>query len=357
LKVLFTTAEAPDFLQDLVFHGLVKLLGSENVFDYPQLERFHSPAPAETNDQAMHFLNLPRGPHAGVPLDDLLAESNVVVGPIRGASSGNLLHIAGLRTGRPVAALDGWDDPYVRGCIEHVDVYFKRETLLDALWLQIRLPFRKLYHAARRRPDWLDRGRRQVSVATAQLDKLVPLPLAVIDSGFIPEQDKTLDLVFLGAATSAERVALVSELRRLKNDGYRVYVPSDPSWETDVWHQPSRLRWSEYMRLLSSSRICFSVRGLGYDTYRYWEIPYVGSLVLSEPPRTVIPNNFIDDVEAVFAPPARLVETGIRLLERDTQQIADAGRAKVLKHHTSVQRAEAVLARLDALRGRALHRR
>ena len=44
----------------------------------------------------------------------------------------------------------------------------------------------------------------------------------------------------------------------------------------------SALPWADYMRLLSRSKIGVSVRGLGYDTYRYWEIPYAGALLLEQ---------------------------------------------------------------------------
>ena len=103
------------------------------------------------------------------------------------------------------------------------------------------------------------------------------------------------------------------------------------------------------MRLLGSSRICLNVRGFGYDTFRYWEIPYAGSLLLSEPPRTVIPNNFVDGVEAVFGPASKLDRIAKRLLEGDTETIAEAGRRKLLEFHTSTARAQVVLDHLEAL--------
>ena len=62
------------------------------------------------------------------------------------------------------------------------------------------------------------------------------------------------------------------------------------------------------MQLLARSRIAVSVRGLGYDTYRYWEIPYAGAL-----PCPSLRNGHSRQLrhghEAVFAPVDRLVET------------------------------------------------
>ena len=107
------------------------------------------------------------------------------------------------------------------------------------------------------------------------------------------------------------------------------------------------------MRVLSSSRIAISVRGDGFDTYRYWEIPYAGAMLLSETPRTVIPDNFVDGAEAVFAEPKQLAAEARRLLESDgVESIAAAGRAKLMDKHLSRHRAEVVLERLASVRPR-----
>lgn len=58
MKILFLANEVPDYLQDLVFHGLVTMLGPENVFEYPRIERFHRPPP-DFRYSAMHYLDLP----------------------------------------------------------------------------------------------------------------------------------------------------------------------------------------------------------------------------------------------------------------------------------------------------------
>ena len=105
------------------------------------------------------------------------------------------------------------------------------------------------------------------------------------------------------------------------------------------------------MRLLSASKIAISVRGDGFDTYRYWEIPFAGSLLLAETPRTVIPDNFVDGVEAVFAEPGRLVAAARRLLSSDRiGEIAAAGHEKLMARHLSRHRAQTVLDHLAAVR-------
>jgi hypothetical protein len=352
MRVLFLTAAMEDFHQDLVLHGLVELLGRENVLDFPQQERHMSAPPKDHRHQPMGYLELPPGPHAGQTIEDLAhAADAVVVGAIRGDAHHGLVRLLELGIERPIAVLDGFDDPYVRAAIVHADVYFKRETLIGARRLQMRMPIRRRYHALRRRPnDWQHPLRRQIAVATRGVEKLVPLPLGVIDRGFPPSAERLYDVTFLGARTSPERAVAVEGLRGLRAEGYRVNFPDDPAWNEHEWYDPTRITWLDYMGLLGSSRICLNVRGFGYDTFRYWEIPYAGSLLLSEPSRTVIPNNFVDGVDAVFGEAAKLDRIAKRLLEGDTESIAEAGRRKLLELHTSTARAQVVLDHLEALR-------
>jgi hypothetical protein len=124
---------------------------------------------------------------------------------------------------------------------------------------------------------------------------------------------------------------------------------------TDRYRFQARRSWSDYMEAPSASRIAIGVRGDGFDTYRYREIPYAGALLLAETPRTVIPDNFVDGVEAVFAEPepSRLCAAARRLLESDrVEPIAAAGRARLMGAHLSRHRAETVLERLGSVRAR-----
>ena len=351
MRILFLTTAAEDFHQDLVFHGLVTLLGRENVWDVPEQPRYAARPPPDYRHQAMAYLDLPPGGHGGQALEDLAGEADaVVVGAVRGDANLGLLRLLELGISCPVAVLDGADDPYVRAAIDYADVYFKRETLPGSRWLQMRLPIRKRYHALRGHAHWNHPLRRQIALATPSVQKLVPLPLGIIDAGTpLMSREKLFDVTFIGARTSPQRALVVSKLRALRAEGYRVKFPDDPAWSREEWYEPTRIPWAEYMRLSSESRICLNVRGLGYDTFRYWEIPYSGSLLLSEPPRTVIPNNFVDGAEAVFGPASKLDRIAKRLLEGDTEEIAAAGREKLLEFHTSTARAQVVLDHLEAL--------
>lgn len=336
MRVLFLAADGVhDYLQDVVLHGLVDVLGAENVFVAPDVARFHE-QPGNLRHNAMMYPELP--PLETGPVDELAAAADaVVVGAARGTALHGLDRLLELRVRKPTALLDGRDDPYVRTAIRHVDVYFKRETLVHSARLRLRFPLRRAVRAFR--PDPMlgrMRGtRRQVAVAHAGVRKLVPLPFAVIPKPFPRAETTEYDVAFLGTATDPLRVRVADELRA---SGLRVAVPA-------ALDDGERTTWTDYMRTLSASRIGISVRGAGFDTFRYWEIPYAGALLLAETPRTVIPRNFEDGREAVFAEPDDLVAAARRMLDRD--DIAAAGNAAVHGRHLSRHRGETVLERLS----------
>ena len=337
MRLLFLAGRDPDYLQDALFHGLVTLLGAGSVVEHPENARYHGGATADHRMPMLSF-DFPRSDRPDLP--ELVASSDaIVVASLRDSVIADVRRVLELRRAIPTAFVDGEDDPYVRAVATEVDVYFKRETLRRSIRLRARMPARRLYHRRRYPERWGDRLRREIAVATAGSRSVVPLPLGIVDTGFEPHGKRDVDVAFLASPTSPERVRVVAELRELERDGVVVQIATAAS-----------LPWSDYIELLSRSRIAVSVRGLGYDTYRYWEIPYAGALLLSEPPRTVIPGNFVHGREAVFTRVGRLAERARALLGQDTRAIAEAGRRKLLEQHTSVHRAQTVLDRLQAVR-------
>jgi hypothetical protein len=338
VRILFLAGRDPDYLQDALYHGLVALLGAENVVDHPENERYHG---AGTTDPRMPMLtfDFPRIERPDVR-ELVHSVDAIVIASLRDTVVDDVRRVLELRRSIPTAFVDGEDHPYIRGIAANVDVYFKREILRRSVLLRARMPLRRLYHR-RRHPDlWRDPLRRETAVASARSRSVVPLPFGIIDVGFEPSVEKDVDVSFLASATSPERAGVANAIRDLARDGVVVRSAADLA-------PPSRLAWPDYMKLLSRSRIGISVRGLGYDTYRYWEIPYAGALLLAEAPRTVIPDNFCDGREAFFTPIERLAERARELLSTDTGAIAEAGRRRLLARHTSVERARTVLERLS----------
>jgi hypothetical protein len=326
VRVLFLPDTGiPDFLQDLVFHGLHALLGDDAV-EWPPLARYRGAEPPSDARAPFLYFDLP--PHPGGTLDELVEWSDAIVMP--SLRDGALPHVRAALDKRPTAFVDGEDHPYVRGIRSHVDLYFKREALVSAPWLRTRMPARRLYHRVSGNAYGHDPLRRHVAVAGA--GNTIPLPFGIVDVGYEPPREQEYDVAFLARATSPERGRVLAVLESL---GLRVATGGD-------------LGWREYMDTLARSRVGISVRGLGYDTMRYWEIPYAGTALLAETPRTVIPGNFRDGEEALFAPVDALAARVETALAR-ADELAARGRGALLARHTSVHRAQAILDRLGSL--------
>ena len=332
MRIVYLANPVDDYLQDLLYHGLASLLGPENVVEFPLLARYHLPPPPDARHPQLWF-DVPEAPRTSLR-EAVLAADAVVVGSLRSGVRGLVEEVLGLEGRPPLVFVDGEDDSDVLGVVRRADLYFKRELLLPGLANRLREWDRRRRDERQREPTD-DPLRAPVGVAWVGDPRLRPLPLAWV--GPLPTPGpREFDVAFLHGPTSPARARVRADLERLAGEGVRVRLLAEGE----------RLDWWSYMDVLSRSRIAVSVRGLGYDTFRYWEIPAAGALLLAETPRTLIPENFADGREAVFAPLNRMVSRIPDLLATDTDAIARAGRERLLEAHTSVHRAQAVL---DAL--------
>jgi hypothetical protein len=326
VKVLFLPDTGiPDFLQDAVFHGLHALLG-EDVVEWPPLPRYRGAEPPPGERYPFAYFDLPR--HPGGSLDELVEWADAIVMP--SLRAGALPQVRAALGKRPTAFVDGEDHPYVRGIRSRVDLYFKRETLAAPGLLRPRTQARRVYHVVRDREHGRDPLLRHVAVAHP--GNAIPLPFGMVDVGLEPSAEKEYDVAFMARPTSPERERVAERLAAL---GLRVATGGD-------------LGWRDYMGTLSRSRVGVSVRGLGHDTLRYWEIPYAGAALLAETPQIVIPQNFREGDEALFAPVGDLAARVEDALAR-AADVGPRGRAALLSRHTSVHRAQVVLDRLASL--------
>jgi hypothetical protein len=330
VRILFLANPVHDYLQDAVYHGLVSLLGVENVIEYPPLDRYHSPPPNDALYPHVWF-DFPEPPRAALP--ELVGWADaVVLGSLRPGVRSAVDEVLNMTPRPPIALLDGEDDPFVLGVVSHLDFYFKREILTSSVTGLPREVVRRVHSCIRKPFETRDPLRTPIRVARASDRRLIPLPLAWIGPLPVP-QPAEFDVAFLSGPTSPVREVVRRQLEQLRADGLRVRL----------LEEGERLGWHEYTRVLAGSRIGVSVRGGGYDTYRYWETPAVGSALIAEPVRIVIPENFESGREAVFAEADQMAARIRQMLGGDVEAIAAAGRLRLEKSHTSLHRARTVL--------------
>jgi glycosyl transferase family 1 len=333
VRVLFLDHPEADFLAAILFLGLYDELGPENVVCYPHKpsycgQRHAYPSCYEQPPGTVPWHGWSGGVHpmgytdpfAWMPAlynrehsrDEVVAALDagqfdlVVVASPRDRAVGAFRDLAGAvgRSRLPdVVLCDGEDYWELRTDIaEEIDprVYFKRELM----------------------PQMRRSGLR-----------IHPLPFA----SPIPPQEsvpKDIDILMLGGSTWPDRDRATAALRA--RFGERL-----------VGGAGIVLEYPDYLAHLARARVAVSVRGHGYDTLRFWEIPsFEGTMLACDVLPIVRPRPFKDGVHAgYFRTPEELVAVVERALSDEPwrAKIASAGNAHLRDHHTARARAAQML--------------
>jgi len=295
LGVLFITSPEPDTLEDTLHEGLDSLLGPENVICYPYKDysRFGYNFTPPSAVCRPHRFPVGRVRLAG----QREAIRAVVVGSVHPEALASWARLQDLFPEVPVALVFGrWSaqDPWPTGI---------RYTHLFCQDLQ---------------PE-------HQSAAIHPITHAVP-PRVMAPA----EVDRDIPVSFVGRTTHPDRVRFIQVLERA---GYLVLMDADISRE-------------QFCAILNRTRIGVSLRGTTYDTFRYWEVPYHGALLLSQRLPIVVPDDFVEGETAVyFSDPGEMLERIRELLsdEERLRTIALAGRNFVRSKHTAAARARYVL--------------
>jgi|SRR5437867_251357 len=354
MNILFLVDPLHNYVSDPLYLGLVRVLGDEHVVDFPPKAIFHDPS------AKLWFLpQVPAARRSEEEVRSLLAERSfdiVCLASPRAESLALLGQLFNPARFPPIVFIDSADDAKIRHDLVRrfpIRIYFKREYAWKRAG-QIR--------------QFVDCAR-SFRFDRKLFAKTYPFPMSIVVDA-VPVRDvqvKDIDVSFYGHASHRKRVKAMHVLHKLAKDGLRVAgsifaAPTDrkyklqatpfrrlmtkildPSYASDE-DTKRKLSPAEYYDVLSRSKVAVSVRGGGFDTYRYWEIVACGSLLLSEAPDIVIPNNFEHEKHAVFCRPdlsdlEDLARYYIRH-EDERQAIATNGYAHLLKHHTCERRAE-----------------
>lgn len=241
------------------------------------------------------FIHLLQGFQGPEPFD--IHESDVLVASNRSAAA-MLEWIK--RTGKnEVAFLDGEDfESLASEHLAKVKVYFKREYI---------------------------KGR-------AYPSKVKPLQFAAIPEPIADGVEINRKVFYSGHVTHAFRIGISEALTEMG------FPPTEDQEK------------AKYNLALTRSLVGVAARGNGWDTYRYWEIPYFGAAMLAQRPGIVIPEDFLDGREVIFYDDVDDMKRKLRAMVDDvdrTIKIGRAGREACLKRHLSINRAKTVLEALS----------
>lgn len=353
MRILFLTDDALDYAADPLYVGLSRVLGNDQVVDYPYKRAFH--------DQDARLWCLAQRPGRRYSREEILdllrdhAFDLVCLASFRRESIEECTRLFGQVPFPPMVFVDGEDGEAIRHDVAGwfpLRVYFKR----DYAWgLGSRL--RDFWALA-----WIFRGDREL------FERTVPLPLSLVmetlpDFGMVK---KEFDVSFRGRASHPRRVKaveLLSGMQEVRFAGGVYASPDDRKYKLKAG-QLERLRTKvlddapaseadrqkkqtpeEYYREIAASKIAVALRGGGLTaSLRYFEIVAMGAMLLSDRPETLVPNDFADRRHAVFcrADLSDLEMLVRRYLREDAEReaIVAEGRAHLLKYHTCERRAE-----------------
>ena len=353
MKILYLTYPRHDYLADQIYTGLCKLLGWENIRDFPWKPHYHDPA--------YKVPSLPQNPGRAYELNEIITglerkEYDLLVLSTLRKETVQALESVWEKVDLPSRVLiDGDDPPNIREDLFdrfRLSLYFKREYQLS--W--VNGPSMRSW-AAR----WHTFGRNR-----ELYQRTFPLPFS-INLETVPHlggMQKDLDLSFVGLISNRKRIKAVNFLKTVPDVRFEGWVYAEPTdrksklalgslsilkekikgdQRISETERGVKLSYNEYFSLLGRSKFALSVPGSGFDTLRYWEIVAAKVLLISEKPFIFIPHNFEHQKHALFCrSDFRDVPDLIKVYGRDDaarEQIIEAAYEHLLCFHTCEKRA------------------
>ena len=325
MKVLFIDHPEADFMAATLYLGLCQELGAENVVDYPYKRSYHGEIHTYPSCYERDFVGPfdkgvdgmgHTGPFAWFPAQpgyerthaEVCAEKFdliILASPRRNnaAALEDIIATVGRAALPPLVFVDGEDYSDIR--TDLIDrfrpsVYFKRELLENAMHPGVRI---------------------------------LPFPFAS-PIGLQPSKEKGIDVLFVGGGTWPSRTEACEALQKSLGDRF-------------VGGTHVRFDHAGYIDAIARSKIAVSVRGHGWDTLRFWEIPSCANtmLVADRSPQNK-PYPFEDGIHALyFSSAEELVRTVQGALDNEPrrERISRAGNELLQTHHTAQARARQLL--------------
>ncbi|MDX4050974.1 glycosyltransferase [Aliarcobacter skirrowii] len=331
MKILYINTSRFDYVQDLIYSGLVKKFGIKNVIDYKWNKKYHLP-----------YTKYPKnnGYVKGSFLKSIFRKIDfknfdyVFIGAGKVKPLETYIEIAKeIPPTTPIIFIDGEDgeevgyDIKVRFGAEHIynkalefrpfDIIFKREYLINKEYEKNVFPLPMCFNLDRLPSKLPNIYKYDFSFWAVESDPIRTKALNILENEFDCKENGTY-----------------------KNQKFSKY----------------QRKGEFYLQELKSCKITLNLRGGGWDTMRYWEVPAVGGFMLSQKPGILIPNNFEHEKDIVFIKDdlSDLVDLGKYYLKNETkrEEIAKNGHNKLLEYHTDIKRVEYIFETIKKFKGK-----
>ncbi|WP_455223494.1 glycosyltransferase family protein [Kaarinaea lacus] len=319
MRILFINSHSADYVQDLTYSGLVKIFGLKNVIDYRWNQKYHVPYkkyPKNLGYVAGSFL--PSLTHRSLKRFDIVFVGSAKID----CFETYLAFMDRIPMDVPVVFIDGGDWPEIG---RDLTAYNRPDLYNDAI---AKRPFDLVF-------------KREMLIDQDYGENVFPLPMSfnIARAKNIPKEKK-YQVSFWAVESHPTRVHALD----LLTDKFDCKVNGT---ERNQKFSKYKRKGEFYLQELARCKIVLNFRGGGWDTMRYWEVPAVGSFMISQRPQFVIPHNFEHEKHVVFCQDdlSDLIDLCEYYLKNDTarEQIASNGKNHLLQYHTDVKRAEYVI--------------
>lgn len=317
MKILFLTHPFPNYGIDLLLHGFRKLFDAD-VIDYPRKESLYTGELMGFSPEGQ--VNHPWFPPDGNRIDRDDIPRKIVNGYFQYIICDSRIFPQFMQTTsnipKGLVVVDGEDRPF-------------------------QIPVGP-YVICRRETDGSDYS--------------IPLPMSLPEEVFqwissYDSNSKDYSVGFLGSVlqTYKERQIIVEEISKCYDDCLfnvcPVPLPGDEN--PQGW-----LTRDEYYRHLQKCKVLLTVKGAGYDTFRFWENAACNAVHMTQKMPLFIPNDFEHGLNILkFTTLPELKKQIAQALENktDCRRIIQESRAHLLRYHTTQARALYLLDRLRAI--------
>jgi Glycosyl transferases group 1 len=322
MKCIFVDSRKFDYGQDLIYAGLAAVLGKENIHDLPRNSSYHLKLKAYPK-------NL--GYSSGSPLAFMKSQNVTVkncdvvfVGCLKPDALKKYIELQPqIPSSTPIVLIDGGDAEAIGADAYRLNV--------GELWEQVQ----------KKRPfDFI--FKREYMKGKEYAKNIFPLPFSInFDALAVkPATHFDKDVSFWAVESHPIRTHALELLKgqfdcdrngTAKNQVFKNY----------------KYKGRRYHEELAKCKIVLSFRGGGWDTLRYWEVPSLGPLLVSQKMQIVIPNDFEDKKHVVYCKDdlTDLLDLCRHYLKHDDERkkITSAALEHAKKYHTHIARAQYVL--------------
>ncbi len=323
MKILYLASKKFDYMQDLLHRGLVDVLGSANVHAKPFNASYYLPIKKYPKNLGKSQNSSLMGCLQSQSIHCKNADLIVVASAKVDVFQQYLKLIDQIPASTPIAFVDGGDRADIGGDLDRAGQL--------ALWQQ----------AIKKRPfDFV--FKREYLKNTEYEKNVFPMPFCMDPKAMLtkpfPKPDKQ---VSFWAVESDPIRGKALDLLTGQFDCDENGTGRNKKFNTYEY------KGQRYHEELAKCKIVLSLRGGGWDTLRYWEVPALGPLMISTELGIVIPNDFEDGLHIARCKDdlSDLIDLCQHYLDNEPQRmkLAKAAHEHLQKYHTPEARARYLL--------------